>query len=94
MITLNHAKMKLEAIMGNTDVLLIPAETQVLIMYENRLRLLADGELKSSGKSKFLNMEDVGSSHLDEPRFFFSTGNTLKLKLPQPFPNVTLFFRK
>lgn len=32
MITLNHAKMKLEAIMGNIDVLLIPAEIQVLIM--------------------------------------------------------------
>lgn len=32
MIILNHAKMKLETIMGNTDVLVIPAVAQVLIM--------------------------------------------------------------
>lgn len=32
MIVLNRAKMELEAIMGNTDVLLIPAVTQVLII--------------------------------------------------------------
>ena len=32
MTILNRAKMKLEAIIGNTDVLLIQAATQVLIM--------------------------------------------------------------
>lgn len=32
MTILNRAKTKLEAIIGNTDVLLIPAATQVLIM--------------------------------------------------------------
>lgn len=32
MIILNHAKMELEAIMGNTDTLLIPDVTQVLII--------------------------------------------------------------
>lgn len=50
--------MKLEAVIGNTDVLLIPAVTQVLI---NRLKFLAEGKLKNLSKSKFLTPENLGS---------------------------------
>ena len=56
--------------LGNLDVLLIPAVTQVLLMWENRLKLLADSKHKSSSKPKFLHTEDVGNISIWRTQIF------------------------